>query len=36
MIGTIRRECLDFVIAASERHVRRVLQEWIAYDYSVM
>jgi transposase InsO family protein len=31
LIGTIRRECLDFVIAVNERHVRRVLQEWIAH-----
>jgi transposase InsO family protein len=28
LIGTIRRECLDFVIPLSERHVRRVLEEW--------
>jgi transposase InsO family protein len=31
LIGTIRRECLDFVIALNERHVRSVLQEWIAH-----
>ena len=28
LIGTIRRECLDFVIPLSERHVRHVLEEW--------
>ena len=31
MIGTIRRECLDFVIPLNERHVRNVLQEWVAH-----
>jgi len=31
LIGTIRRECLDFVIPLSERHVRRVLSEWVPY-----
>jgi transposase InsO family protein len=30
LIGTIRRECLDFVIPLNERHVRRVLAEWVA------
>jgi len=28
LIGTIRRECLDFVIPLNERHVRSVLAEW--------
>jgi transposase InsO family protein len=28
LIGTIRRECLDFVIPLNERHVRSVLREW--------
>ena len=32
LIGTIRRECLDFVIPLNERHVRSVLREWIAHD----
>ena len=27
LIGTVRRECLDFVIPLSERHVRAVLRE---------
>ncbi len=31
IIGTIRRECLDHVTVLSERHLRRVLQEYLAY-----
>lgn len=31
LIGTIRRECLDFVIPLSERQVRSVLAEWVAH-----
>ena len=31
LIGTIRRECLDFVISLSERHLRAVLREWVAH-----
>jgi transposase InsO family protein len=31
LIGTIRRECLDFMIPLNERHVRRVLSEWVAH-----
>ena len=31
LIGTIRRECLDWLIPFSERHLRRVLQEWTAH-----
>jgi transposase InsO family protein len=31
LIGTIRRECLDFVIPLNERHLRRVLTEWVAH-----
>ena len=31
VIGTIRRECLDHVIVLSERHLRRVLKEYLAY-----
>jgi transposase InsO family protein len=27
-IGTARRECLDWMIPLSERHLRRVLAEW--------
>ena len=28
VIGTIRRECLDFMIPMTERHVRTILREW--------
>ncbi len=31
LIGTIRRECLDFVIWFNERHVRIVLGQWVAH-----
>ena len=31
VIGTIRRECLDWMIPCSERHLRRILQEWVAH-----
>ncbi len=31
LIGTIRRECLDFMIPLGERHLRRVLREWIRH-----
>ena len=31
LIGTIRRECLDYVIPFSARHLRRILCEWIAH-----
>ncbi len=31
LIGTIRRECLDWVIPLNEQHVRRVLAEWVAH-----
>ena len=31
LIGTIRRECLDWLLPFTERHLRRVLQEWIAH-----
>jgi putative transposase len=31
LIGTIRRECLDFMIPLSERHLRRILSEWVAH-----
>src|SRR5262245_23432518 len=29
LIGTIRHECLDFVIPMTERHFRAILREWI-------
>jgi len=31
VIGTIRRECTDHVIALGERHLSRVLREYVAY-----
>lgn len=31
LIGTMRRECLDFMIPFSEKHLRRLLQEWVAH-----
>jgi transposase InsO family protein len=31
LVGTIRRECLDFLIPLNEQHVRRILKEWVAH-----
>ena len=31
LVGTIRRECLDFLIPFGERHLKRLLTNWIAY-----
>jgi transposase InsO family protein len=31
LIGTIRRECLDWVIPLTEDHLRRILREWVAH-----
>jgi len=31
IIGTIRRDCLDHVIVLNERHLRRVLKEYLTY-----
>jgi putative transposase len=31
VIGTIRRECLDWLIPLSEPHVRSILRMWIAH-----
>lgn len=34
LIGTIRRECLDFMIPFSEKHLRRILRGWVRhYNY---
>jgi transposase InsO family protein len=31
VIGTIRRECLDWMIPLSEAHLRAILNEWLAH-----
>jgi transposase InsO family protein len=31
LMGTIRRECLDYVIPLSEKHLRTILREWITH-----
>jgi putative transposase len=31
IIGTIRRECLDWIIPMSEGHLRSILREWVAH-----
>jgi putative transposase len=31
LIGTMRRECLDWLILLNERHLRAVVQEWVAH-----
>jgi putative transposase len=31
LIGTVRRECLDFLIPLNEKHLRRSLGSWIAH-----
>jgi len=29
LVGSIRRECLDFLIPLNEKHLRRTLKEWV-------
>lgn len=31
LIGTVRRECLDFMIPLNEQHLRRILAEWVSH-----
>jgi hypothetical protein len=31
LVGTIRRECLDFLIPLSEAHLERLLRAWIGH-----
>jgi transposase InsO family protein len=31
VLGTLRREALDFVIPLTENHVRRILRDWVAH-----
>jgi putative transposase len=32
LMGTIRRECLDFLIPLNESHVRSLLKAWVTHD----
>lgn len=34
VIGSIRRECLDHAIILNERHLRRILREYISYYHN--
>ena len=31
LVGTVRRECLDFLIPLTEKHLRRLLHEWVRH-----
>lgn len=31
LIGTVRRECLDFMIPLNEQHLRKTLRFWVAH-----
>jgi putative transposase len=31
LIGTVRRECLDWLVVLNERHLRSVLRQWVAH-----
>ena len=31
LVGTMRRECLDFLIPLNERHLRKLLREWVSH-----
>jgi putative transposase len=31
LVGSIRRECLDFLIPLNERHLRRTLKQWVGH-----
>ena len=31
LMGTVRRECLDFMIPLSEKHLGRILAEWVTH-----
>ncbi len=31
LIGTTRRECLDYMIPLSEKHLQKILREWVAH-----
>ncbi len=36
LIGTLRRECLDHVIIFSDRHLHRVMREYLATSESLL
>lgn len=31
LVGTVRRECLDFMIPFGEAHLQRILKEWVSH-----
>jgi transposase InsO family protein len=31
LVGSVRRECLDFMIPVGEKHLRRILAEWVTH-----
>jgi transposase InsO family protein len=31
LVGTVRRECLDFLIPMNERHLRAILRRWVTH-----
>src|SRR6266576_414811 len=31
LVGSVRRECLDFMIPMGEKHMRRILSEWVTH-----
>ena len=31
LVGTMRRECLDFLIPLNEKHLRKLLREWVRH-----
>ena len=31
LIGTVRRECLDYLIPLNEKHLRKTLREWVTH-----
>jgi putative transposase len=32
LVGTVRRECLDFLIPLTERHLRSIMSRWVTHD----
>jgi putative transposase len=31
LVGTIRRECLDFLMPLGQRHLRQILNRWVSH-----